>query len=264
MKKVAFLLLAMVVFGCSNDDEKEDSNRSVTLTETIKMDTHPVYKTETYSLVNDQVTSLNVKQSYVESETTFGTQLVYQGNTVTRTDINGKQAIYTLNTDGYVTKCHYEEPDIQRDYAFSYSTDNYLERIDESINGQPHFTLTITYKEGDITSVNQNGSPIIYEPGTEENSYAFPCLPLWESYPMEYHKEVYFCGLLGKATRHFVTRTAHKENETEWTEYTYAFTPEGKPTNINTKLTYTGKIYDSEGIESTTTSTVFRHIAINM
>lgn len=263
MKKILLLSLIVFLYSCS-EDKTEDRYRSIILTETIRMDTDPVYKTETYSFVNDQLTSLNVKQRYVESETTFGTQLEYEGNTVTRTDMNGKKAVYTLNGNGYAVKCHYEESDIQRDYTFSYSVDDYLERINESVNGIPHATLTINYKDGDIIRVTHNGSPVIYESGTKENKFALPCLPLLETLLMEDHKEAYFGGLLGKPNRHLVTRTAYEGNQDEWTDYTYQFTVEGKPSAINTKLTYTGIIYDDEGIGHTTTSTIYRQIAIQM
>ena len=263
MKKILLLLIVAIAISCSEDDSKEEY-RSITLTERIQSDSHPVDKTESYSFLNNRVTNLNVKQVYVESETTFSTQLVYEGNTIIRTDIFGNQATYILNSSGYVTQCQYKESDITRDYTFSYSANNYLERVDESINGNPHSTLIISYKDGDITSVALDGAPIIYETGTDENKYALPCLPLLESYPISYHKEAYFSGLLGKPNRHFVTRTAYEGNTEESTDYTYQFSTEGKPTSISTRTKYIGEVWGKDGIPYPIPSIIQRKINISM
>lgn len=248
MKKVVSLLLAILVFGCSDDEknEVEDNGQwTIIFNETAKSDSDPVDRTEKFLFEHEQLIQHSVKQRYFEEEISHEVNLTYSGNQVTVTT-EGLTLIYTLGTEGYASQCVYSSPSQNRIYSFSYSTEGYLTGIVESINNTEYSSVSFTYENGDIISVssNLNGyeSKFIYEPGEENNlNYHLPCLGLLEIHPITFHIEALYAGLLGKAPRHFTARTSPVENDKEYTTYTYEFDKEGNPAKMGCQTIYNGK-----------------------
>lgn len=244
MKKIAFLLLTLLAFGCSDDEGEiieKDNQWSIVLNETINSDSYPVYKTEKFLFNHEQLVQHTTKQSIFESEIYREVNLIYSNNKVTTTT-DGTTLVYILNSEGYASQCTYSTSYQNREYLFSYSTDGYLTEMTESIDNILCSTITLTYEDGDLTSIisNQNkiSNKINYTPGNKSSKYHLPCLGLLETYPFTLHIEALYTGLLGKSPRHFTVKTSPEGNNSEYTTYTYQFDKEGNPTQIHSQTTY--------------------------
>lgn len=242
MKKIAFLLLTLLAFGCSDEEEEIiDSQWTIVLNETMKSDTYPVYKTEKFLFDHEQLVQHSTKQSFLESEIYREVNLTYSDNKVIATT-DGLTLEYLLNAEGYAHQCIYSTSYQNREYTFSYSTDGYLIKMTESIDNVLSSTTVLTYENGDLTSVTSSQSEISnksnYTPGEENSKYHLPCLNLLETYPFTLHIEALYAGLLGKSPRHFTIRITPEGNDSEYTTYSYKFDKEGNPTQIHSQTTY--------------------------
>lgn len=248
MKNITILLLAILVFGCSDDDKTtiEDNGQwAILFKEAIISDSDPVYKTEKFLFENERLIQHSVKQQYSEDEIIHEVNLTYFDNLVIAST-EGLTLVYTLNADGYASHCVYESPTHNRIYRFSYSIDGYLTDIIESIDGTEFSSASLTYENGDITSVSTtlNGikSKFTYEAGEESSNYHLPCLGLLELHPFTLHIEALYAGLLGKDPRHFTVRSAPEEDKyKEYTDYTYAFDKNGSPSEMRCKTYNNGQ-----------------------
>lgn len=251
MKKLAVLLMSLLIFGCSDsDDDKnlaEDNGQwAMIFKETVKSDSNPVNRTERFLYENERLIQHSVKQRYFDEEITHEVNLTYFDNLVITTT-EGLTLVYTLNSEGYASHCVYESPSQNRIYRFSYSIDGYLTDIIESIDGIEFSSASLTYENGDITSVNTklNGydSKHIYQPGEESSNYHLPCLGLLELHPFTFHLEAFYAGILGKAPRHFTVRSNPDDDKyKEYTNYTYSFDKNGNPTQLGCKTYYNGQV----------------------
>jgi hypothetical protein len=244
MKKIVVLLLAVLAFSCS-DDEKEtgEGNRqwSMIFNENVKNDSKPVDKTEKFTFDGECLIQHIIKQRYFEEEISHEVNLSYSDNLVTVAS-DYLTLIYTLNSEGYASQCTYTSSSQNRIYLFSYSIEGYLTGITESIDGTEYSSTSLTYDNGDITSISStlNGfeNKFIYEPGEESSKYHLPCLGLLEIHPLTFHIEALYAGLLGKAPRHFTARSFPAEGDNEQTIYTYEFDKEGNPQKMGCQTTY--------------------------
>lgn len=280
MKQVYFLFIAVLLLSCNNDNDslpvepeepstpngviKESTVKrtiyfnkdidengqqlALTIKETITSDARDVEKTESYIFSNSQIIKHSIKQEYFpELTTTYDTELAYQDKLVVVTDNNENRLTYTLNDDGYATQCKYETGSQIRFYYFTYSEDNYLTRIEESIGNTFFSSLDLSYENGDLTSIttfiNETENKIIYTPGSIDNSDKLPCLPLSETYPISHHIDVLYAGLLGKASPHYVAKTQPEGNNDEWTDYTYSINSSGILQSIQMTTHFKGIIY---------------------
>lgn len=278
MKQIYFLFIAALLFGCSKDsdslpDEPEEPSTPsgiikssteerlikfskdvnegdpvLTIKETIKSDAPSVNKTESYIFSNSKIIKHSIKQEYYPGfTTTYETELTYQDKSVVVADNNGNTLTYTLNDDGCATQCKYETGSQIRFYYFTYSADNYLTRIEESIGNTFFSSLDLSYENGDLTSVttfiNDIKNKILYTPGSVNNSDKLPCLPLSEAYPMSNHVEALYAGLLGEASPHYVAKTQPEGNIDEWTDYTYSINSSGNLQSIKMITHFKGVVY---------------------
>lgn len=281
MKKILLLLITALVFSCSDDDNenaqipeepdgpstptgiveestifrninfdiKEESGQSVfKITETIKSDTSPVEKTETYTFNHGQLVGHSTLQEYYpQFSMSDEKQLDYSENIVTVTDGNNNVLTYTLNDEGYAVQCKYQMGSQIRFYNFQYSANNYLTRIEESIGNTFFSSLDLSYENEDLISVttfiNDMENTILYEPGEITNSGKASCFPLSETYPISTHSEALYAGLLGKMSNHLVTKTQPKGNDDEWTNYQYSVNESGNISSIRMSTHHKGVVF---------------------
>lgn len=245
MKKIAFAVCMILLFGCSDKEGKtpaKDNNQwSIVLNETMYSESHPVYKTEKFLFDHDQLVRHSVNQQYLEDEIANEINLTYSDNQVLVT-AGETTMTYILNAEGHADECLYRTPYQNRKYVFTYSADGYLTEMTESIDDTPYSITSLSYENGDLVAVssqlNDIENTIIYEPGTESSKYNLPCLGLLDLYPFTLHVEALYAGLLGKAPRHFTARAYPEGNDEEYTTYSYMFDEEGNPSQINSQTTY--------------------------
>lgn len=279
MKKIAFLLLALLAFGCS-DDEGAIAEEPWTeieiptpvmdrmlLTEVCESSGVPDVTThEKFLYSNGWMTSHSSTQKFTadDEQTILSNQINFQYtlnySIATLTDDSGNKRVYTLNEQGYATQCIYTSDYQVRQYIFSY-TDGYLTQVTEEVTSTDGISettnslkLSLAYKKGDLISVTApsiTNEPFTgysenqtnFESGKDINYYRLPCLLLLDTYPLSFHPEAMFAGMLGKPTQHLVTRASPHvtaEGSTEHTNYTYRFNSSGKPTAIHSRTIYSG------------------------
>lgn len=245
MKKFILLALcALALFSCSDEEEDipKDSNQwAIIFNESVRNNSAPVSRTEKFLFENERMIQHSVKQRYFEEEITHEVNLTYSDNKVTATS-EGLTLVYILNAEGYASQCAYSSPSQNRVYLFSYSTEGYLTKIVESIDGKEYSTASFAYEDGDLTSVssylNNYESKFIYEPGEASSNYHLPCLGLLEIHPLTFHIEALYAGLLGKDPSHFTVRSSPEGSDDEYTTYTYEFDKDGTPTKMGCKTMY--------------------------
>nr|WP_284515558.1 hypothetical protein [Bacteroides sp. AM54-2NS] len=102
MKKIAILLLAILTFSCSDDDEKgtvEDKGQwAMIFNETVKSDSNPVDRTEKFMFDGERLIQHIIKQRYFEEEISNEVNLSYSDNQVTVTT-DYLTLVYTLNSE---------------------------------------------------------------------------------------------------------------------------------------------------------------------
>lgn len=110
MKKVAILLLAILIFSCSDDDEKgtvENKGQwAMIFNESVKNDSNPVDKTEKFMFDGERLIQHIIKQRYFEEEISNEVNLSYSDNQVTVTT-DYLTLVYTLNSECYASQCVY-------------------------------------------------------------------------------------------------------------------------------------------------------------
>lgn len=270
MKKIAFLLLTLLAFGCSDDEggstDEPWTNRMLWTEVCESRGVPDVTSHKEFLYSNGWMTSHSSTQKFtVSGEQTILTNLIsfrYTGNynIATLTDNAGNQRVYTLNEQGYATQCTYTSSYQTRQYTFSY-TNGYLTQLIEEVTPTDgigkttsSLQLSLSYKKGDLISVtapsltneaftDYGENQTHFESGQDINYYRLPCLLLLDTYPLSFHQEAMFAGMLGKPTQHLVTRTSPNvaaEGSTEYTNYTYRFDDSGKPTAIHSRTIYSG------------------------
>ena len=227
MKKVAILLLAILTFSCSDDDEKgteEDKGQwAMIFNESVENDSKPVNKTEKFMFDGERLIQHIIKQRYFEEEISNEVNLSYSDNQVTVTT-DYLTLVYTLNSEGYASQCVYSLSSQNRIYQFSYSAEGYLTGIVENIDNREYSSTSLTYENGDI----------------ESSTYHLPCLGLLEIHPLTFHIEALYAGLLGKDPRHFTIRSCPAGSNDEKTVYSYGFDKKGNPSRMICQTTYAG------------------------
>lgn len=157
MKKIAILLLAILTFSCSDDDEKgTEENKgqwAMIFNETVKSDSNPVDRTEKFMFDGERLIQHIIKQRYFEEEISNEVNLSYSDNQVTVTT-DYLTLVYTLNSEGYASQCVYSLSSQNRIYQFSYSAEGYLTGIVENIDDIEYSSTSLTYENGDITSIS--------------------------------------------------------------------------------------------------------------
>ena len=173
MKKIALLLCAIVMFGCSDDEEKAGTEvpdpeiSKMLFSEFCKSDgigVSDVTKEEEFHYEDAWLTGYTYTQEVSIADLTeiisHPLTIQYGNNrsSVTFTDEIGTERKYTLNEEGYATQCEYASLDQKRQYTFSY-TDGYLTQVNEKImpregssDAVVAHTLSLQYDKGDLIS----------------------------------------------------------------------------------------------------------------
>lgn len=274
MKKIALLLCVLAMFGCSDDEDNTWKEIEIPAPEISKMlfsefckadglGVSDVTKTEEFHYKDTWLTDYIYTQvvSIADlTETITNPITVQYGNnrsSVTFTDDIGTERKYTLNEEGYATQCEYTSLDQKRQYAFSY-TNGYLTQIKETLlkEGSDEVaatqTLSLEYEQGDLISAtcpsltNESFTgygelKTNYEPGKDMNYYRLPCPALADTYPLSFHREAMFAGILGKPTQHLTVASYPNQTDdtyTERTQYTYSFDKNNKPTSLHIQTKY--------------------------
>ena len=171
MKKIALLLCAIVMFGCSDDEEKAGTEvpdpeiSKMLFSEFCKSDgigVSDVTKEEEFRYEDAWLTGYTYTQEISIADLTeiisHSLTIQYGNNrsSVTFTDEIGTERKYTLNEEGYATQCEYASLDQKRQYTFSY-TDGYLTQVNEKImpregssDAVVAHTLSLQYDKGDL------------------------------------------------------------------------------------------------------------------
>lgn len=270
MRKIASILLFSVCLaGCSDSDDNEipRSFNRILLTEVCNgASSYNIKRSEEYRYVGGRMMSRTVSQQFIApgTEPVESTRVSFayadDHNSVTLTDEVDTKRTYSLDADGYATECLYEAYKDRRLYTFSY-TNGYLTQLTEKLlpaygsgEGALFHTLDLAYSNGSLASIASSSfrdSPTtptnqfrtICEAGTDKNVYAFPCLELLDTYPLTFHHEALFAGMLGKVSQHLIARSYPEQTigkYSESTAYTYEFNAQKKPTAIRKRMTYTG------------------------
>lgn len=292
MKKIVLLVGMLAMFGCSEEENREwreinipapDISR-MCLTEFCPNDgkgVSDVNKIEEFFyedsylngyLYTQESSIADIKDVYTNPVTV---QYGADRSSVTLTDEMGTQRKYTLNDMGYATQCEYTSSDQKRQYTFSY-TDGYLTQLNEEIfpgeassEGVVSRRMTFSYHNGELVSVT---SPSLtgdtfagygeqqtnFEAGEDMNYYRLPCLLLLDIYPLSFHREAMFAGILGKPTQHLTVSSYPVQTSSgyfEKTEYSYKMS-NNKPTSLRMTTSY-----GDNGIVS---GSVYRTIAITI
>ena len=80
-----------------------------------------------------------------------------------------------------------------------------------------------------------------YEAGEDINYYRLPCMLVADTYPLSFHRETLFAGMLGKPTQHLTIASYPEKTSdtyTERTEYTYSFDKNKKPVSLKVSTKY--------------------------
>lgn len=248
MKKsvvLALLLSALLACGCSDDEKSAgDTNEwAIVFNETIYTDAKPVVKTDKFFFDQERLIKHSVTQKHEGGENSYEVMLSYSDQEV-RVTSDGSTSVYALNAEGYASRCTYSNAYQSREYVFTYSTDGYLTEMTESIDQTVCSTTTLTYRDGDLSSIASHqdtfSNKINYESGAESCKYYLPCLDVLETYPFTLHTEALYAGLLGKAPTHLTARSKPEGSESEYITYTYQFDEKGNPTYLQSKTTYSG------------------------
>ena len=185
MKKIALLLCAIVMFGCSDDEEKVGTEvpdpeiSKMLFSEFCKSDgigVSDVTKEEEFRYEDAWLTGYTYTQEVSIADLTeiisHSLTIQYGNNrsSVTFTDEIGTERKYTLNEEGYATQCEYASLDQKRQYTFLY-TDGYLTQVNEKImpregssDAVVAHTLSLQYDKGDLISTISPSLP--YESST--------------------------------------------------------------------------------------------------
>ena len=247
MKKIALLLCAIVMFGCSDDEEKAGTEvpdpeiSKMLFSEFCKSDgagVSDVTKKEEFHYEDAWLTGYTYTQEVSIADLTeiisHPLTIQYGSNrsSVTFTDEIGTERKYTLNEEGYATHCESASLDQKRPYTFSY-TDGSLTHVNEKImpregssDAVVSHTLSLQYDKGDLISTI---------------SPSLPCMLVADTYPLSFHREALFAGMLGKPTQHLTTASCPNESSdtyTERTEYTYNFDKNKKPVSLKISTKY--------------------------
>ena len=113
-------------------------------------------------------------------------------------------------------------------------------------------TLSLQYDKGDLISTISPSLPYEsstgygklqtnYETGEDINYYRLPCMLVADTYPLSFHREALFAGMLGKPTQHLTTASYPEKTSdtyTERTEYTYSFDKNMKPVSLKVSTKY--------------------------
>ena len=176
MKKIAILLLAILTFSCSDDDEKgtvEDKGQwAMIFNETVKSDSNPVDRTEKFMFDGERLIQHIIKQRYFEEEISNEVNLSYSDNQVTVTT-DYLTLVYTLNSEGYASQCVYSLSSQNRIYQFSYSAEGYLTGIVENIDDTEYSSTSLTYESELLTRLGTVGKKEInkvYDPACGSGS----------------------------------------------------------------------------------------------
>lgn len=265
-----FLSFSVIATSACTDDKEErefppapDFSLMI-LKENLHSDGGDVLRTDTYVYDNNKLTTHTTLQEFYGQSLTHETTLSYSGNEVTLADENGNTAIYILGSAGYATECTYKLSDQVRKYTFTYSGE-YLTRIDEEINSTPYSSVELAYDDnGNLSHIIANGLQTNYQAGNTENLYQLPCLQVCETYPLSFHNDAIYAGLLGRQSKHLIIGNTPEENKEEYTKYSYELDENEKPTGIIAKTTSTGTVIDINGNAYDETKTDTRTIGITI
>lgn len=275
MRKIAFLLCVLAVFGCSDDEDNAWTEIEIPTPEMSKMlltefcqssgkGESDVTKKEEFAYKDAWLTDYCYTQEVsiaditdiIENPVTI--QYGANRSSVTLTDNIGTQRTYSLNEEGYATACEYTSPGQKRQYTFSY-TNGYLTQVNEKImpregsSEEPiSQTLSLNYDKGDLvstlspslTSESFTGYGELqtnYEAGKDINYYHLPCVLVADTYPLSFHREALFAGLLGKPTQHLTIASYPNESSdayTERSEFTYSFDTNKRPVSLKIRTRY--------------------------
>lgn len=283
MKKIALLVCVLAMFSCSEEDNGEwreinipaPDISSMCLTEFCPKDgkgVSDVNKTEEFfyedSYLNGYLYTQESSIADIKDVYTHPITVEYGADrsSVTLTDEMGTQRKYTLNDLGYATQCEYTSSDQKRQYTFSY-TDGYLTELDEEIlpgeassTGVVSRSMTFNYHNGELISVTYPSltgetfagygeQQMNFEAGEDINYYRLPCPLLLDIYPLSFHREAMFAGILGKPTQHLTVASYPVQTSGSYyekTEYSYKMNNH-KPTSLRMTTSYgdNGKVSGS-------------------
>ena len=114
-------------------------------------------------------------------------------------------------------------------------------------------TLSLQYDKGDLISTT---SPSLtnesstgygkfqtnYEAGEDINYYRLPCMLVADTYPLSFHREALFAGMLGKPTQHLTTASCPEMSRVTHTpkepNIAYNFDKNKKPVSLKISTKY--------------------------
>lgn len=244
--KLALVTVIILLGACSEEEDgwmeiniPQPEMSQMVWKENMQTDECNVLKTDEFLYKNGMLESRLTSQSFMGQAIEYKVTANYAKQTATFTTSTGNTSVYTLNAEGYATRCIYTSSSQTREYQFTY-TNGYLTQLHESIDGMEFAKLTLNYRNGDLISVFSNDNQINYQAGSVVNYYHLPCLDLLETYPLSFHQEAIYARLLGKPTQHLITHTAPEGNSGEYTDYTYEFDAQEKPVAIHKQTIYRG------------------------
>ncbi len=274
MRKNALQFLAIIIAcgwmlaSCTDNDELNEAPslseiRSITLSETLASDGGNVERTDVFNYTDNRLTSHTTIQEMDHGQSiTYEKNFTYTDKEAICTDSYGNTATYTLDAEGKATQCTSIEAGLTRNYQFHYDSNGFLTQIEETLNGQRHFLLTLTYNNENIQSIEADEVTLHYTTGNDANSYQLPD-PMWENIsPLSFHIDAIYARLLGKQSAHLPTLVTPEGNEQENTSYTYTWNENRLLSEINIGTTYTETVTDIYGNASEVSSTIWRYINI--
>lgn len=249
---------ASILVGCSEDKTSENNDnestlpnttfRKIEVTETHESDAQPVTFTQTYlfdqdgRLENCETTQLIHLTEPFEMKNNY--RITYGNQQVIISDESGNSSTYTLNEEGFATRCVRQESggDI-RNYTFDYQISKeglyLLSKITETLPDEGDFScielkyqtpysLYIAYHIGDFKQ-NYLAKISEQEAGDLKNLSEVPFLFLAELHPLSMHLPALYGKFLGEQPRYLYTEIEPENNElsNERVEYKYALDAEG-------------------------------------
>ena len=255
---IALTISGFLFFSCSNKDEPEmiyiqtpPALQHLTIEESMQDDGIHVKRTENfYYNENHQLIRYVSAQIYGDPSIENETTITYTNNEAIIIDELGNKSVYTLNSQGYATRCiRYETGGNTREYFFNYSTNTlngaYLTGITEYIDGEIHSKIiynnlavhdaTLSAQSGDITNIFQ----LAFK---KENTSRLPWFFLTEMYPLNFHTIALYARLLGENPM-YLLEAMRPEGGDEITNYTYTTNADGQLSSCTETIRNNGKSY---------------------
>lgn len=245
MKNTNGILLLLITVAFNSCNEKEVSNKTniFSISETFRASDDPtlIDFRDYYIYQNKKLIEHTEIQTYNDNQIINRQTIGYASRSVSISDERGYQYEYTIGDNGYIYSCFLKEADTERNFSFLYTSEGYLSNIIEAvgtISGTEYKSISFEYDKGDLITAKddgENGTTQLFTPDTLQNKDQLPFYPILETYPIYFHKAMFFAGLLGKSVKHLPKASRIKNNDNESTTYQYKTNMEGRITSCHVK-----------------------------